>query len=246
MDASRFDYIIRTWALAGTRRPFLGLLAGGVAGLVGLTEASGKRKKKKKKVTLCLNGATITVPKKKQGSYLKQGATAGKCPANCVRNCTGKTCGPDGCGGSCGACQGDKTCQGGACACPPGDIDDCGNDICVPADAQCCTDGQCSGLPGRRCIRGQCLDWQGACPTGADGCAGTGSACGLTLNCGCFQSTEGDTRCSASIPPSGTCEICTTTADCVAQFPDIPGVFCVNPGTDCCPGACRMPCPPPS
>ena len=59
-DASRFDHIVRTWAETGSRRSILGLLAGGVAGLAGLTRASGKRKKK---VTLCLNGQTIAVPK---------------------------------------------------------------------------------------------------------------------------------------------------------------------------------------
>ena len=79
MDANHFDRIVRTWAEPGSRRPVLGLLAGGIAGLAGLTETAGKRKKKKK-VTLCLNGQTITVPKKQQGSYLGQGATAGKCP----------------------------------------------------------------------------------------------------------------------------------------------------------------------
>jgi hypothetical protein len=247
MDASRFDHMVRTWAEAGSRRPLLGLLAGGVAGLAGLTRATGKRKKKKKKkVTLCLNGATITVPKKQQGGYLSQGATAGKCPATCVKQCTGKTCGPDGCGGTCGSCKGDKTCQGGTCACPPGELDDCGGDICVPPGAQCCDDGQCPQGFGLRCLHGQCVAWQGTCPPAADS-SSSGVGCNGNVTCGCYQSTEGETRCGTGgmDPP---CEVCENTADCVAQFPDIPGVFCVHKGDgpNCCPGACLRPCPPPA
>jgi hypothetical protein len=32
-----------------------------------------------------------------------------------VPNCTGKNCGDDGCGGSCGSCSGGETCQNGVC-----------------------------------------------------------------------------------------------------------------------------------
>lgn len=240
MDAHRFERIVRTWAEAGSRRPILGVLIGGGASLAGLTAASGKRRKKKKPVTLCLNGETITVPKKKQGSYLRQGATAGKCPP-CVRQCTGKTCGPDGCGGSCGSCRGDKTCQGGTCACPPGEVNDCGGDICVPLGSVCCTDGQCAYLPGLRCVHGQCLTWQGTCPVGADTCLSPQACSG---SCGCYQSTEGETRCGMSLGIHPDCDRCETSADCVAQFPQFPGVFCKQGEGGCgCPGVCLQPCP---
>ena len=33
----------------------------------------------------------------------------------CVPDCTGKVCGDDGCGGTCGACEGDSLCCGGGC-----------------------------------------------------------------------------------------------------------------------------------
>jgi len=33
----------------------------------------------------------------------------------CILSCTDKTCGADGCGGSCGSCAGDQTCQNGNC-----------------------------------------------------------------------------------------------------------------------------------
>jgi hypothetical protein len=242
MDASRFDRIVRTWAEAGSRRPILGLLAGGVAGLAGLTGAAGKRKKKKKKVTLCLKGQTITVPKKKQGSYLSQGATAGKCPATCVKQCTGKTCGPDGCGGSCGSCQGDLTCQGGTCACPAGETE-CAPGVCAPLIAQCCTDDNCQGV-GQRCLHGSCVAWQGTCPVGADTCVSP-QGCNGNPDCLCFQSTEGETRCGSRLFREFECERCTTSDDCKEQLPDIPGVFCKqDEQAGCgCPGVCLQPCP---
>jgi hypothetical protein len=40
-------------------------------------------------------------------------------PAGCTPDCSGKNCGDDGCGGSCGTCSGDQTCQSGVCTDPP-------------------------------------------------------------------------------------------------------------------------------
>jgi hypothetical protein len=241
MDASRFDEMVRSWAEAGSRRSLLTALAGGAAALTGMTETSGKRKKKKKKVTLCLNGQTITVPKKQQGGYLSQGATVGKCPAACVRQCSGRTCGQDGCGGTYGDCSGDLTCQGGTCSCPAGE-DECAPGVCVPTGSLCCTDFHCDS--GERCIHGQCVTWQGTCPAGVNTCAQSYS-CNSSPTCYCYQSTEGESRCSGGPDLTPTCNVCQTTADCVEQFPDVPGVFCVNRGggTGCCPGVCARPCP---
>jgi len=48
----------------------------------------------------------------------------------CTPNCTGKACGDNGCGGSCGTCQSGSTCQGSTCVIsggttnPPGSIGD--------------------------------------------------------------------------------------------------------------------------
>lgn len=36
----------------------------------------------------------------------------------CTASCEGKTCGPDGCGGTCGSCEGDYLCSNGACVNP--------------------------------------------------------------------------------------------------------------------------------
>jgi hypothetical protein len=72
----------------------------------------------------------------------------------CIQQCSGKLCGPDGCGQSCGTCPGFETCNNdGLCeACEP-ECDDkaCGDDECggqcgVCAEGEGCTDqGQCSG-----------------------------------------------------------------------------------------------------
>lgn len=218
MDAGRFDRIVRAWTATGSRRPVLGFVAASAAGLLGLADLSAK-KKKKKKVKLCLNGQTITVPKQQQGSYLNQGATSGACS------------------GACGPCQGDKTCQNGTCACPNGEIE-CDTNICVPANAECCSDGQCQGV-GRICRHGRCVTGQGTCPSGSDSCTFADAIC--NRDCRCFQSTEGETRCGASI--SGDCGNCQSTADCVALYPDTPGVFCIKSGPNCCPSSCQRPCP---
>lgn len=57
---------------------------------------------------------------------------------NCVPDCSGKVCGPDGCGGLCGSgCQTGYTCFAGACTdeCPPDVCGDCSNVAC----GQTCT-----------------------------------------------------------------------------------------------------------
>lgn len=40
------------------------------------------------------------------------------CANGCQRDCAGKDCGPDGCGGSCGGCTGDEQCNAGTCEVP--------------------------------------------------------------------------------------------------------------------------------
>jgi len=39
----------------------------------------------------------------------------GLCVTSCARDCTGKSCGDDGCGGTCGNCAGSETCYDGTC-----------------------------------------------------------------------------------------------------------------------------------
>lgn len=79
--------------------------------------------------------------------------SAAACPGDCsgcVKQCTGKTCGPDGCGGSCGACTSGQTCDNGNCKC----IKQCVGKTCGPdgCGGQC---GECAS--GLTCQTGTCI-----------------------------------------------------------------------------------------
>ncbi len=90
----------------------------------------------------------------------------------CLSDCVGKTCGSDGCGGSCGTCGAGESCNGGNCSC---DLDcvgkTCGDDGC---GGSCGTCG-----PGESCNGGNCscdLDCVGK-TCGDDGCGGSCGTC---------------------------------------------------------------------
>lgn len=133
MDASRFDAMTTRLGAYLSRRRGVGALVALGLGAPLLPEAT-EAGKKKKKVTLCLNGQTVKVKKKKKSSFLRQGATPGACPACTPATCAaqGRVCGPlaDGCGRTltCGTCKtnDDPSCRSnGTCGpcfgvCPPG------------------------------------------------------------------------------------------------------------------------------
>lgn len=98
----------------------------------------------------------------------------------CARQCKGRECGPDGCGGECGTCTFGKGCVNGHCVRKPR----CGDGICDPdencsscaGDCVCefgtCKNGTCTCLPlceGREC--------------GPDQCGGTCGKCGANAKC---------------------------------------------------------------
>jgi hypothetical protein len=156
---------------------------------------------------------------------------------SCVPNCSGKVCGDDGCGGSCGACWPQDLCLGGACVCQP-DCQGlaCGSDGC---GGSC---GDCGG--GDVCVLGHCVcppDCAGkAC--GPDGCGGLCGVCpgqgvcvGAQCVCepACAGKVCGDDLCGGSC---GTCagqDACVNGA-CVCQ-PACAGKAC---GPDGCGGSC--------
>ncbi len=88
----------------------------------------------------------------------------------CMPQCTGRACGSDGCGGTCGSCDAGTMCSGGTCACVP----QCTGRGCGP-------DG-CGGTCGT-CASGTCNTTTGMC----EGCTPvcTGKLCGPN---GCGQS----------------------------------------------------------
>jgi hypothetical protein len=117
-DAAR-EWIARKSRTVSARRPVFGLLAGGLLRLAIPRDAPGRRKrrKKQKKATLCLDGQTFSVPKKKRGAYQRRGATPGACPPTppCTGSCAGKPCGADdGCGNDCG-CPAGQACRNETC-----------------------------------------------------------------------------------------------------------------------------------
>ena len=112
---------------------------------------------------------------------------------SCQPNCSGKVCGDDGCGGSCGECQAGATCFGGICeegVEPGGDtcLGKCGGAYDPNAGCQCdqncgkvgdCCDDfcdNCSALYPQACeCVPNCLGADGATKEcGGDGCGGDG------------------------------------------------------------------------
>ncbi len=71
----------------------------------------------------------------------------------CVPACDGRSCGGDGCGGVCGACEGDDVCVDGQCEEPP---DMCGNGTCDDGEScsSCLEDCPCA--EGENCVVGTC------------------------------------------------------------------------------------------
>jgi len=142
----------------------------------------------------------------------------------CVPNCSGRFCGPDGCGGSCGICY-TGTCQNGQCisTCTP----DCTGRFCGP-DPIC-------GYSCGTCFTGTCSNGQCCNPNcvgkfcGPDGCGGscgtcvTGT-CDKAGQCVCTPHCEGkfcgDNGCGGSC---GTC---------------VPGLTCYNGQCICIPKTC--------
>lgn len=96
----------------------------------------------------------------------------------CKRNCTGKTCGPDGCGGSCGTCKIGQTCQNSNCADKPsGGLLKGGSKLDIPL---CCTGGPCQDGPDQPSPA--CLNWLRS----SDGCGESDDGtCGESDQSGC-------------------------------------------------------------
>ncbi|MFC1611625.1 PKD domain-containing protein [Myxococcota bacterium] len=163
--------------------------------------------------------------------------------AVCTPDCTGKECGDDGCGGSCGSCTDPFVCDSGTCECPA-DLEDCSgtcvdlqtnDDHCGECDNTCdadkvCDLGVCSLPPcGDTICNGiedcsTCSDDCGEC-CGDVSCTAThGENCDTCpLDC----PTDGDEVCCAGVLHSGDCcedQDCSVPDTCI-------GWSCLPPST---------------
>ncbi|MCB9553584.1 MAG: chitobiase/beta-hexosaminidase C-terminal domain-containing protein [Myxococcales bacterium] len=155
-------------------------------------------------------------------------------PAACEPACQGRICGPDGCGGTCGACDPGELCDPdrGRCALPCApqcNGRDCGDDGCGGTCGACddgdvCTDGRCAPPCAPQCEGRSCGD---------DGCGGTCGACGdgLCIDGACI----GGFRCDCAPTERCIAGRCRPAAD--ACGPQRPDGLCDN-GADCVAGVC--------
>ena len=158
MDGSTFDHLAKTCTVPHSRRGLGRLLGGAAMGgpLVLLGVAESTARKKKKKVTLCHHGQTISVSSKAKKKHLKHGDTLGDCPATTPPPPAFCASEPD--GAPCGFC---RTCQGGVCQADPTQNEgSCGSD-----GTGLCWNGTCNSVP-------SCSARYGPCQTVADCCSG--------------------------------------------------------------------------
>jgi alpha-tubulin suppressor-like RCC1 family protein len=149
------------------------------------------------------------------------------CPGKCAPDCKDKTCGDDGCGGTCGSCKENYTCDAGTCTavCQP----DCTGQTCGPDGCggvcgncgigQSCTAGQCvadpcEGVPAKGCCDGNV---ERICYKGkiqSTNCTPFGMRCGWGTKQNAYSCGWTD----GGVDPGGTPKLCpgaTCASDCV-------------------------------
>ena len=173
-------------------------------------------------------------------------------PDGCVPACEGRVCGPNGCGGSCGECTGDRVCDEGACVpggpCTPDCTGkECGDDGCggecgvcdlgVPCVAGVCDPNCVANCVNRECGDDGCGGSCGTCPEAAPFCNAQ-YMCVQTCTANCAGKECGDDGCGGSC---GDCPlaapVCTAQGKCEAEgcTPQCAGKNC---GDDACGGSC--------
>jgi hypothetical protein len=95
-------------------------------------------------------------------------------PAPCAADCTGKVCGDDGCGGSCGTCTAPDVCDAaGQCCTPDCTSKECGDDGCGGSCGACAEGNYCDAT--FTCAACSCGDQD----CGVDQC---GTSCGTCVD----------------------------------------------------------------
>jgi hypothetical protein len=143
MDADRFDALSRSFTTVGSRRRALALALSAALGPLLVREDTAAH-------NALLKCKRLKGEKKKKcvKKAKKHNLTHPPSPA-CTRNCGGKTCGDDGCGGSCGTCS-FGSCNGNTCVCPNGTELCRGQceDLCGPGQIHNTETCQCCGANG--------------------------------------------------------------------------------------------------
>lgn len=228
MDDSQFDGLARTVGLARrtTLKGLLGISLG--LGLGHGAQDDGEAKKHRKKRKGKGKGNTNTPP-----------------PA-CQPVCANRTCGDDGCGGSCGSCQAGFTCTAS------GSGRSCQQDGCQPqCNGKSCGDNGCGGScgtcpSGQTCSNGSCVcvrNCNGK-TCGSDGCGGSCGTCGSGQTCNngscvcvpnCAGKTCGNNGCGGSCGSCSGGQTCNNGA-CGCATPC--GNTCCGPGQICVGNEC--------
>ncbi|TNF29909.1 MAG: hypothetical protein EP329_14660 [Deltaproteobacteria bacterium] len=193
------------------------------------------------------------------------GAVTAACPggcqdgvcASCAPACDGKACGPDGCNGSCGTCDGEgEVCVAGQCTCVPAVGTACCGDAVCPVDS-CGVKGDAVEACAYGCASGACQPCVPACDgkdCGDDGCGGTcgdapcdgGEICvegvcscvdeGATVCCGADGASRcGVDSCGQSLGTLGVCDYGCADGACLPCPVDCTDREC---GDDGCGGSC--------
>ncbi len=169
----------------------------------------------------------------------------------CVPACDGKSCGSDGCGGTCGSCDdaAKPNCTAGQCVdkCTPDCSNkECGDDGCGGTCGTCkkqdqvCSAGVCAAPPDKSCLANCGYQTSGGCWCDA-GCKDRGDCCSDVYHCFCVPNCQGKT--CGDNGCGGTCGTCTDSAapycnggTCEAKcVPKCDGKQC---GSDGCGGSC--------
>jgi hypothetical protein len=207
MDPSSFDLLVRRLVNGPSRRRLLAQSLVGLAVPFTVTRLAPReteaRKggKSKKRVTICRDGLTIVVSKKSLQKHLRRGATLGACQATsqppeapatppvCTPACGGRSCGNDGCDGTCGECLSNQVCQDSNCCTPNCASRTCGDDGCGGSCGTCETDETCTnGRCQLTCAAGQAPCFNVCIPASCQSqcnepCRVIGSSCCGPLSC---------------------------------------------------------------
>ncbi|MBK03615.1 MAG: hypothetical protein CL920_20775 [Deltaproteobacteria bacterium] len=192
----------------------------------------------------------------------QEGETCATCPTDCactsdtscvdgtckcIPNCNNKTCGDDGCGGSCGTCTGLTTCQSGKCTCQHKCQEGYKKCTSTSSYERCDPDSQgCRSIKTYQCQSGgTCKD--GSCcalacqgkTCGPDGCGGN---CGIcpphsecqSSNCVCkHECAENARQCvgqgyQTCLKDANGCRYWSTTRTCLSSQTCINGSCCTS------------------